>query len=95
MFVCTKLLRNYGIFVTTAQLCTKTVHTFLFLVFEHQLLTRFPFALPPDPSDERKVIVKRLALCVDDRPDLELDLTSDLSQLKKQVSKWERGLSFA
>lgn len=39
-----------------------------------------------DPSDERKVIVKRLALCVTDRPDMELDLTGDLTQLKKQVS---------
>jgi Rho GDP-dissociation inhibitor/dynein assembly factor 5 len=29
--------------------------------------------------------VKKLALCVPDRPDLELDLTGDISQLKKQV----------
>jgi Rho GDP-dissociation inhibitor/dynein assembly factor 5 len=33
------------------------------------------------------VIVKKLALCVPDRPDLELDLTGDISQLKKQVQK--------
>lgn len=38
-----------------------------------------------DPKDERKVIVKKLSLCVPDRPDMELDLTGDLTQLKKQV----------
>ncbi|RZF48912.1 hypothetical protein LSTR_LSTR003292 [Laodelphax striatellus] len=47
-----------------------------------------------DPSDERKVIVKRLALCVQDRPDMELDLTSDLSQLKKQVFVIKEGISY-
>jgi hypothetical protein len=30
--------------------------------------------------------VKKLALCVPERPDLELDLTGDISQLKKQVA---------
>lgn len=39
-----------------------------------------------DPNDERKVIVKRLALCVKGRPDMELDLTKPLDELKKQVS---------
>jgi hypothetical protein len=29
--------------------------------------------------------VKKLALCVPERPDIELDLTGDISQLKKQV----------
>lgn len=38
-----------------------------------------------DPTDERKVIVKRLALCVEGRPDMELDLTGDLDKLKQQV----------
>jgi Rho GDP-dissociation inhibitor/dynein assembly factor 5 len=33
------------------------------------------------------VIVKKLALCVPDRPDIELDLTGDISQLKKQVKR--------
>lgn len=37
------------------------------------------------PDDPRKVIVKKLALCVPDRDDMELDLTEDLSKLKKQV----------
>ncbi|KAI5698765.1 hypothetical protein M8J76_006841 [Diaphorina citri] len=51
-------------------------------------------AIVVDPSDERKVIVKRLALCVDDRPDLELDLTSDLSQLKKQTFVIKEGITY-
>jgi len=33
------------------------------------------------------VIVKKLALCVADRPAMELDLTGDISQLKKQVKR--------
>jgi RHO protein GDP dissociation inhibitor. len=41
----------------------------------------------PEPDDPRKVIVKKLALCVPERPDLELDLTGDISQLKKQVKR--------
>lgn len=36
-------------------------------------------------NDQRKVLVKKLALVVDGRKDMELDLTGDLSQLKKQV----------
>ncbi|KAE8742041.1 hypothetical protein FOCC_FOCC012416 [Frankliniella occidentalis] len=47
-----------------------------------------------DPNDERKVIVKKLALCVPDRPDMELDLTGDLSQLKKQVFTIKEGVSY-
>lgn len=39
-----------------------------------------------DANDPRKVIVKRLALCVPDREDMELDLTGDLTKLKKQVN---------
>lgn len=38
-----------------------------------------------DGNDQRKVIVKKLALVVEGRDDMELDLTGDLSQLKKQV----------
>lgn len=37
-----------------------------------------------DPSDERKVIVKKLALCVKGRPDMELDLSGNLDELKKK-----------
>jgi Rho GDP-dissociation inhibitor len=39
-----------------------------------------------DPNDDRKVILKRLVLVVPDRDDMILDLTGDLSQLKKTVS---------
>lgn len=41
-----------------------------------------------EPNDQRKVLVKKLALCVEGRDDMELDLTSDLSQLKKQVCRY-------
>lgn len=47
-----------------------------------------------DATDERKVIVKKLALCVPDRPDMELDLSGDLSQLKKQVFTIKEGVSY-
>ncbi|XP_036146322.1 rho GDP-dissociation inhibitor 1 isoform X2 [Monomorium pharaonis] len=47
-----------------------------------------------EPNDSRKVIVKKLALCVADRPDMELDLTSDLSQLKKQTFVIKEGVSY-
>ncbi|CAH1645743.1 unnamed protein product [Spodoptera littoralis] len=38
-----------------------------------------------DPNDPRRVIVKKLALCVTGRDDVELDLSGDLTDLKKQV----------
>jgi len=38
--------------------------------------------------------VKKLALCVTDRPDMELDLTGDLSQLKKQTFVIKEGVSY-
>jgi len=47
-----------------------------------------------EPDDPRKVIVKKLALCVPERPDIELDLTGDLSQLKKQVFIIKEGVSY-
>lgn len=47
-----------------------------------------------DPDDERKVIVKKLVLCVQDRPDVELDLTGDLDKLKKQVFVIKEGVSY-
>lgn len=47
-----------------------------------------------DPNDPRKVIVKKLALCVTDRPDMELDLTGDLTQLKKQTFVIKEGVSY-
>ncbi|KDR12975.1 hypothetical protein L798_13180 [Zootermopsis nevadensis] len=47
-----------------------------------------------EPNDPRKVIVKKLALCVPERPDVELDLTGDISQLKKQVFVIKEGVSY-
>lgn len=47
-----------------------------------------------EPQDPRKVIVKKLALCVTDRPDMELDLTGDLTQLKKQSFVIKEGVSY-
>jgi len=38
-----------------------------------------------DENNPNKVIVKKLALCVADRPDMELDLSGDVTNLKKQV----------
>ena len=37
------------------------------------------------PDDPRQVIVRKLALLVDDRDDMELDLTKELSEIKKKV----------
>lgn len=47
-----------------------------------------------DADDPRKVIVKKLALCVSGRPDMELDLTGDLTQLKKQTFVIKEGVSY-
>ena len=47
-----------------------------------------------DYKDPRKVIVKKLALCVSDRPDIELGLTGDLSQLKKQSFVIKEGVAY-
>ena len=38
------------------------------------------------PDDKRIVIVQKLTLLVDGRPDLELDLTQDLAEVKKKVN---------
>lgn len=45
----------------------------------------FPSHLPTDDSDPRKVIVKKLSLLVADRDPMELDLSGDVSKLKKNV----------
>ncbi|XP_037938993.1 rho GDP-dissociation inhibitor 1 isoform X2 [Teleopsis dalmanni] len=47
-----------------------------------------------DPNDSRKVIVKKLALVVEGRNDMELDLSGDLSQLKKQVFVIQEGVQY-
>ncbi|KAF4528014.1 hypothetical protein B566_EDAN002197 [Ephemera danica] len=43
-----------------------------------------------DEADPRRVLVKKLVLVVPDRADVELDLTGDISQLKKQASSGGR-----
>lgn len=40
------------------------------------------------------MIVKKLALCVPDRDDMELDLTGDLTKLKKQVFTIKEGVQY-
>ncbi|CAI6364195.1 unnamed protein product [Macrosiphum euphorbiae] len=47
-----------------------------------------------DEDNPNKVIVKKLALCVTDRPDMELDLSGDLTNLKKQVFIIKEGISY-
>lgn len=47
-----------------------------------------------DANDPRKVIVKKLALCVPDRDDMELDLTGDITKLKKQVFTIKEGVQY-
>ncbi|KFB53891.1 AGAP012168-PA-like protein [Anopheles sinensis] len=47
-----------------------------------------------DASDTRKVIVKKLALLVADRDPMELDLTGDLSKLKKNVFVIKEGIQY-
>ncbi|GAB0099004.1 rho GDP-dissociation inhibitor 1 [Sergentomyia squamirostris] len=47
-----------------------------------------------EPNDPRKVIVKKLALCVTGRPDMELDLTGDLSKLKKKTFVIQEGVQY-
>ncbi|KAM8708659.1 hypothetical protein ACLKA7_015600 [Drosophila subpalustris] len=47
-----------------------------------------------DPNDTRKVIVKKLALVVEGRDDMELDLSGDISQLKKQLFVIKEGVQY-
>ncbi|XP_033243250.1 rho GDP-dissociation inhibitor 1 isoform X1 [Drosophila miranda] len=47
-----------------------------------------------EPNDPRKVIVKKLALVVGGRDDMELDLTGDISQLKKQLFVIKEGVQY-
>uniref|UniRef100_A0A182K045 Rho GDP-dissociation inhibitor 3 n=1 Tax=Anopheles christyi TaxID=43041 RepID=A0A182K045_9DIPT len=47
-----------------------------------------------DESDQRKVIVKKLALLVADRDPMELDLTGDLTKLKKNVFVIKEGIQY-
>jgi len=46
------------------------------------------------PDDKRIVIVQKLTLLVDGRPDLELDLTQDLAEVKKKKFVIKEGVKF-
>lgn len=47
-----------------------------------------------DASDPRKVIVKKLSLIVADREPVELDLTGDISSIKKNVFSIKEGIQY-
>ncbi|XP_066261763.1 rho GDP-dissociation inhibitor 1 [Euwallacea similis] len=47
-----------------------------------------------EPDNPRKVIVKRLVLVPNDRPELSLDLAGDLSKLKKETFIIKEGVSY-
>lgn len=47
-----------------------------------------------EPDNPRKVIVKRLVLIPVDRPELSLDLSGDLSKLKKETFVIKEGVSY-
>nr|CAG4652208.1 EOG090X0EJY [Triops cancriformis] len=47
-----------------------------------------------DPADERHVLVRRLGLVSEGAPLMELDLTGDLTQLKKQTFVMKEGVSY-
>ncbi|KAL3273487.1 hypothetical protein HHI36_014928 [Cryptolaemus montrouzieri] len=47
-----------------------------------------------EPDNPRKVIVKKLVLVVADRPEISLDLTGDLSKLKKETFIIKEGVSY-
>lgn len=47
-----------------------------------------------EPDDPRKVIVKRLVLVPADRPEISVDLTGDLSKLKKETFVIKEGVSY-
>lgn len=51
-------------------------------------------AKDPFPNDPRRVIVTELALVVQDREDVTLDLTGDLSKLKDQVFVIKEGSAY-
>lgn len=67
---------------------------FLLILFKFLIKTIFFYFIKTEPNNPRKVIVKKLALCVPDRDDMELDLSGDLSKLKKQVFIIKEGVQY-
>jgi len=47
-----------------------------------------------EPDDPRRVLVKKLVLVVADRPEIALDLTGDISKLKKETFVIKEGVSY-
>ncbi|GJQ72203.1 hypothetical protein Trydic_g3294 [Trypoxylus dichotomus] len=47
-----------------------------------------------EPNNPRKVLVKKLVLVVAGRPEIALDLTGDISKLKKQTFTIKEGVSY-
>lgn len=63
--------------------------------YKEQLLgSDNPIGLEIFPEDPRKVIVQKLALLVDGRPDETLDLTGDLAKLKKSPIVIKEGCNY-
>lgn len=46
------------------------------------------------PNDPRHIIVQKLAIVVDGRPDIEVNLTGDISQLKKKSIVMKEGVKY-
>lgn len=51
-------------------------------------------AVVVDPSDPRKVILKKLSLVVEGRDDVSIDLTEDLAVIKKRTFVLKEGVKF-
>lgn len=66
----------------------------MLLIIRFRIQLKFYFKNFADPNDTRKVIVKKLALVVADRDDMELDLSGDISKLKKEVFKIKEGVQY-
>lgn len=80
----------------------KTIEEILNLDNEDESLRKYKEALLGSQADKiiidannpKNVIVKRLALVVADRPDMVLELDSDLTQLKKQTFAIKEGIQY-
>lgn len=80
----------------------KTIEEILALDNEDESLRKYKEALLGaqadkiivDPNNPKNVIVKKLALVVQGRDDLELDLSGDLTQLKKQSFSIKEGIQY-
>lgn len=51
-------------------------------------------AVVVDPSNQNRVLVRKLVLIAEDRPEMELDLTGDLDKLKELAFTIKEGISY-